>query len=510
MRSIKLNSYKLWLIVAFLAAFYLTHLPGLYYDGVNPDSVNWHQRSEQFANGLKYFQLEKTYQHYQPGVTLMWIIGPTVELIKQFYPGHETYTIESFPTFHFASRLVLTHVQLVLTGIAFWLLKKFTDWKVAALAVALFTFEPFFVGNSRELHLDVLLTLLMFVGLLYSFWSLKEFSWKRSALAGVFLGLSFLTKSIGIGSFLFAAGFGLAYLWKQKDRGVKYAVSLLLTSLLAIVLFFPALWKEPAYVIDQIYDGVSRVGIEGGHNQILFGQETRDGGWIFYPLVLVLKISPVLLVGLVLYLAKLKKKLPQLSLTTYLAIFYLGYFVVMSIGSKKIDRYMLPEYPFLAFVAAQGIFAFRGSFKKLWVRVLALVFVGAFLIWPLISLRPYYFTYTNPLFGNPQFVHDNILAQKPFGLGVFALRDYIYDNFGPDVNIAFLDPKPFFFLHDKDRVKYVEVDGTRAYEILVLGVNEPMPDKVKQSIFKYDYFGSLYINGLEYWKVYVRGDTKKF
>src|SRR3989344_9498102 len=210
-REVAAKNQKFWIII-FLVVFYLTRFPGLYNDSVNPDSVNWHTRSEQFVNGLKYFQFEKTYQHYQPGVTLMWIIGPTVELIKQFYPGHEVYSVQTFPTFHFVSRVVLIHVQLVLTLLIFWLLKKLADWKIAFLSVALFTFEPFFVGNSRELHMDVLLTLLMFPGLLFSFWSLREFSWKRSILAGFFLGLSFLTKSIGVGGFLFAGFFCLGYL----------------------------------------------------------------------------------------------------------------------------------------------------------------------------------------------------------------------------------------------------------------------------------------------------------
>ena len=510
MRLTKQINYKFWLILAFLAAFYLTRLPGLYYDSVNPDSVNWHVRSEQFVNGLKYFQFEKTYQHYQPGVGLMWIMGPTVELVKQLYPGHEVYSVETFPTFHFVSRVVLIHVQLVLTLLIFWLLKKFLDWNKAFLAVALFTFEPFFVGNSRELHMDVLLTLLMFPGLLFSFWSLREFSWKRSILAGFFLGLSFLTKSIGVGSLLFAGFFGLVYLWRAKSPrdGAKYLISILLPSVLAIFLFLPALWKEPAYVVGQIYDGVTR-GIEDGHNEIVFGKETRDAGWIFYPLVLVLKTSPILLTGLVLYFAKFRKRLPRLTLNSYLAIFYIGYFVVMSIGSKKIDRYILPMYPFLGLLAAQGFFSMEKVFKKVWTKIFAAVAAGVFLAWPLISLRPYYFTYTNPLFGNPQFVHEKILAQKPFGLGVFMLRDYILKNFGSNVSIAFYDPKPFFWLWDRDRVKYVEVDGTRDYEILVLGVNEKMPDKVLQSNFEFNYFGSIHINGLEYWKVYVRGDQKK-
>ena len=511
MQLIKRTNLKLILVVVFVAAFYLTRLSGLGYDNINPDSVNWHFRSEQFMNGLKFSQWEKTYQHYQPGVTFMWIMGPSVELVKQFYPGHEVYSIESFPAFHFFSKFMLVNVQLVLTLTIFWLLQKFVDWRVAGLAILLFTFEPFFIGNSRALHMDALLTLLLFVGLLCSFWSLKKFDWRVSALAGIFFGLAFLTKSIGIGSFLFAAGVGGLYLWFRESprMGLRYAASILIPSVLTILIFLPALWVDPGHVIEKIYyEGVLEIGLEEGHGQIFFGEETRDPGAPFYPLVLALKSSPVLLLGLGFYVFSLLKRgvwrIRKLNITSYLAIFYLGYFVVMTIVSKKLDRYILPEYPFLALLAAQGYFEFK-RYSKFVLPVLAAIFI----LWPALTLYPYYFTYTNPLFGSPQYVHENILAQKPFGLGVFELRDYIYENFGEDVRIGLIDPKPFFHIHDKDKLKYLRIDGTSSYEVLVLGVNEEMPGRIYESEYDFNYYGSIYINGLEYWKVYARSAEKK-
>ena len=49
----------------------------------------------------------------------------------------------------------------------------------AFLVVMLFSLEPFFVANSRVLHLDVLLTLLLLNGLLLAYMNLKKFSWKK-------------------------------------------------------------------------------------------------------------------------------------------------------------------------------------------------------------------------------------------------------------------------------------------------------------------------------------------
>lgn len=67
---------KRYLLISIFAVLFLaTRFFGLGSDVVNPDATNWHVRAEQFVVGLKHGQLERTYQHYQPGVTLMWIVG---------------------------------------------------------------------------------------------------------------------------------------------------------------------------------------------------------------------------------------------------------------------------------------------------------------------------------------------------------------------------------------------------------------------------------------------------
>jgi len=45
--------------------------------------------------------------------------------------------------------------------------------------------------------------------------------------------------------------------------------------------------------------------------------------------------------------------------------------------------------------------------------------------------------------------------------------------------------------------------------VLVLGVNEEMPGRIYESEYDFNYYGSIYINGLEYWKVYARSAEKK-
>ena len=508
----KINKEYL-LIALFVLVFLATRVPGTYDDVVNPDAVNWHWRSEQFMVGLKFGQLERTYQHYQPGTTLMWIVGPTVELVKQLN-GDIKYNQGTFLVFDYVAKIALIFVQLILSLLGIFLLTKIVGFNKAWLTSFIFSMEPFFLANSRVLHLDILLTLLLFIGLLLTYLHLKKFNWYMGILDGIFLALAFLTKSVAVGGLLFAVGVGGLYVFLQKGwkEAVKFKLSIFIPAVLAFVIFLPALWVDTKDVLLGIYDGIERVGIRSGHNQIIFGEDTRDVGVSFYPLVFLLKTSPFLLLMLVLSLLRVKKpdfKAPSLS--AFLTIFFVGYLVVMTISSKKIDRYLLPMYPYFALLAVIGFYQLKEylqtKFGALAVKALVgvqSIFFAAFVLHPFFSLYPYHFTYTNPLFGSPQYVHENILAQKPFGVGIVALRDQILEKYGYYPTLGFIDVKPIEAIYKASRVFDIRVDGTRNYDLLVLGVNEEIPQKVLDSNYNFILDHTMWINGLEYWKVYVK------
>lgn len=136
---------KILLLVVFIGLFFLTRIPRLSNDEANPDGVNWHYRSQQFVVGLKSFQLEKTYQHYHPGVTLMWVTGIPIEIYKQI-TGISTYDQYNFEAFNLVAKLGLVIVQLVLSLLAIFLLGKIIGFKKSFVILFLLTFEPFFSG----------------------------------------------------------------------------------------------------------------------------------------------------------------------------------------------------------------------------------------------------------------------------------------------------------------------------------------------------------------------------
>lgn len=566
-----LKNSGLLFILGFIVVFLLTRLPKLSVDVINPDGVNWHYRSEQFVNGLKYLQFEKTYQHYHPGVTLMWITGIPIEITKIIL-NQNVYDNSNFLIFEGVAKYSLVFVQLLLSLFTIFLLTKSKIKNLTLLPsiilVSLFSFEPFFIGNSRLYHLDVLLTLFVFNSLLLSYFYINNINLGKlkniyvGILAGLFLALSFLTKSIGIGALVYAV-FYIVGLYIFKNILVKSKVGLLdkilkhlpqisnknnsdikklLVILLSFSLFtfvlFPALWKDPVYYLTEIFMEGERVGVRKGHEQIIFGEVTTDGGIYFYPLVLLIKLSPFILITFLIYVlsnirlkdlssnklgfkSNLSAFLSNLyiklsSFDWFLGIFYLGYFLVMLFPTKKIDRYMIILYPAIAYYSYFGILNFFNLWDKnksklinfrisklLSIRGISLVLLYVcVVVYPLFSFFPYYFTYYSPLFMNANTAHS-IIAQKPFGVGIYELKNHILNTYG-DVKLGFIDVKPMETIYPSSKVFDIRIESIGKYDLLILGPNEDFPEKVLDSNVRFVKDSSININGLEYWKIYIK------
>lgn len=521
------------LLILFTLSFFGTRIPGLDRDVINPDAVNWHYRSEQFVVGLKHRQFEKTYQHYHPGVTLMWATGIPIELFKQI-SGEEIYNHINFEYFHLTAKLSLIGIQLILTFLILYLLFKEYSYLFSFAAVSMFTFEPFFIGNSRLYHMDILFTLLIFVALLFGFKFYKKPTIQNSVLCGFFTSLVLLTRSLGIlliGFVIVSIFFRILFCEKPKKKVyIKLLLLFLLTGCLGTFILFPALWVKPVYYIKEIISEGERVGIRKGHDQILFGKEVTDGGVMFYPLVLLIKMSPLIWGGLLIYTAgtliNIKKILTELFKTsfvkrikdinpdTFLAVFYISFFIAMVLPSKKLDRYMLVLFPFLAILSLQGYLMFFSAVKKLKnhkqiISGIITLLVLCFWVKPLVNIFPYYFTYTSPFVVNAQ-TANNIIGQKSFGVGVFELKNHILANYSNLTeeskypNIGMIDTKPLKAIYPNSKVFDIRVNGVSDYDILVLTVNEEFPGEIINSKAEFVKDSSIYINGLEYWKIYVK------
>ncbi|MBD3366154.1 hypothetical protein GF360_02295 [candidate division WWE3 bacterium] len=532
----KLFTNKVLLIFVFIVLFAATRLPYLGKDAINPDAVNWHYRSEQFVVGLKNGIWEKTYQHYHPGVTLMWVLGPTVEVARQINPEFRVYDHHNFLYLHTLGKQVLVAVQLILSLGVLYVFSKILGFYKGFFVTALFSLEPFFIGNSRMLHMDVLLTLFLCLGLGLAYLGLfsgKAFSKSSEGtvsstglsskgifktgnpsialiFSGVFLALAFLTKSIAIGAILFVLGMAVLVKLKTPKELPKTLLLILVPFVAALFLFFPALWVEPVHTIVRIFDEAERVGIRKGHGQIYFGKYTRDPGLFFYPVVIFLKTSPVLLLGVLAFLATLLKASKgkplvrffrdnEISFLGFLTIFFAGYMLVMTISSKKIDRYLVPLFPYLSLMAVLGF----ASLKKIKSAVIVSLSLLALLALNY-KAHPYQFTYTTPLVGSAERAHW-MVAQKPFGIGIPYLKELILDSYGKNYPpLGFYDTKPMKTIYPATKVADVDVNGVSDYVFLILGPNEEMPEEVLDSPYPFELDKVVNINGLDYWRIYDR------
>jgi hypothetical protein len=523
--------------------FLLTRLPYLGRDSINPDAVNWHYRSEQFVVGLKYQQWDKTYQHYHPGVSLMWVMGSAIEIARQINPSLRVYTHENFLFLHTVAKYSVVFVQLGLSLGLIWVLSKIMKFPRAFLLVAFFSLEPFFIGNSRMLHMDVLLTLLLMTGLSLAYLVVnpnKNSRQKFYALfSGIFIGLSFLTKSIAIGGVPFILAFFIYSFWKEPKKLFLFLALFLGGFVSTVFLIFPAMWVSPIEVITNIFTEADRIGIRKGHEQIFFGQFSLDPGFLFYPVLIFLKTSPILFIGLILYIGSILQKkgvflaikakaqnflrmilrekgkfpvikakaqnlvrilLPlPINFSTYLSIFYLGYMVVMTISSKKIDRYLILIFPWLTLLAVMGYEKISSERVKKWIIPTGFTVLLALNF----SFYPFQFTYTTLFVGSTKNAYS-IVAQKPFGVGIPDLRDLILEKYGDFPSLAFYDAKPMSMIYVSSRIFDIEEVSPGDYDIVILGPNEEMPSKVLESSFRFKLDEVMKINGLDYWRIYVK------
>lgn len=515
---------KISALLVFSLLFLVTRIYMLGQDEINPDAVNWHFRSEQFVVGLKEKDFSKTYQHYHPGVTLMWVIGVPIELARQVNPELRVYNENNFLVLHTLAKFSLFTLQIFLSALVFFLLSKLLDFWRSLGITAIFSLEPFVTGNSRLLHLDMLMTFFVLIAFLYLILWQKTNHQKYTLIAGLFLSLAFLTKSISIIFIPLAILliFSRAILTKSREGLkmklpiIKSATVFLVTTIVTTFIVFPALWVKPVYTLSNIFTEGERVGSRRGHAQIVLGEETMKAGVNYYPLVYLVKSSPFLVFGnlnLVVFVTtklfkKRKKVMDYLNtydkkLLLYSTVFFVPYILLMTVFSKKIDRYLVPVYPALALYCFYGWYLLYKTFQKKSVGIVILAGFTIFGILGNLITMPYQFTYTSPLFLSSENA-NKIVAQKPFGMGIPKLKERIVSKYPEYPNIGFIDKKPMSMIYKNSQLFDIRVDGTKKYELIILGPNEKFPENVENSPSKFIKTDAFYINGLEYYRIYVK------
>jgi len=476
----------------FLLSF-LIRIPFLGTESINPDAVNWHYRCQQFANGLKYFQFDKTYPHYHPGVTLCYLMTIPTELYKQY--TNQVYDKDTFINFNILNSYSVTIFNCIVIALLAVLIKG----KNGVIFSILLNIEPFFYGNSRIIHLDTIVTLLLFLGIMLLIKFFNERKDYLIYLSALSFSLAFLTKSLSIVFIVISLFCILLFLKKQR---LKYFSIFFISCGLFIFILFPAMWVAPIETFTRIFKEADRVGVRTGHNQYFFEEyydEDSNPGFWFYPLVSLVKFSPIFNLSIIVIFysilasVEIHLRTHKFSLKDFvnfiennremfiLLLFYSVYIFLIFYSSKKVDRYLIIIVPAV-------IYYISLKYNKFFMK--AFLILGFVNIISIISFFPNLFFYYSPIFLKYENV-NKIIGQKTFGGGIFDIKNHILSKYG-EKNLGFYDVKPMETVYPNSKVFDIRQTSFNKVDIVILSLNEKMPEKYQgkyvkvESIYSYD------------------------
>jgi len=443
---------------------------------LTPDERRWLDRSVKFLAALLYQDWAGTLRKGHPGVTTMWtavagltskyLLGAWSEGVSvsqasllEFLSGVPTdmVTLDYLVAIRFPTVLLTSAFIVAL----YFLVGKLFGRKVAFLSAVLVALDPFYLAHSRLLHHDALVATFMTLSLL-SF--LVYLSQTRASvylvLSGLSAGLAFLSKATSLFLVPFMGLLAwMAYveqsgsLFSPQSRwreGRRWLGKLLVWGLIAGVTFvalWPAMWVEPTKALGEVWEKSTSAAATDVHTQgdFFLGRPTLDAKILFYPVSLLFRTTPLSLSGTALAVYFLVKHYRQSSEfefrdSRFLILLYMFLFAVfMSLGGIKYDRYLLPIYPTLGILAAEGLSRLAQEAKlraSIWgsrvfefntrtLSILALVLQAGFTL----LHHPYFLTYYNPAFGGGRLAPQVMLVG--WGEGLDQAAHYLNDRDDP-------------------------------------------------------------------------------
>lgn len=440
------KSFKpiLFLIFVFLICF----LPRVFFAQfpINVDENHWFFRGSGFWVRVLLGNFQDTYFQHHPGVPTMWLDGFGVLfgcVVDHWFPPHLTLEPESVRScvrvlreqnfvpidFYVLTRVIQAVVTSALMTLSSWFMLRLFNLKIAILWLVILTLEPFFLAYQRLVITDSLQCGFILVSVLALFLHWRLGSKKvYLSLSGIMMGMAIATKTTTL--LLFPGLMAIAILTElnyfqpmfpkkgiaqqAKDIGI-WTFCLVAT----FILIWPAMWVAPLETMNRLVSGLQQ---ETQRGYLFFlGRSHRRINALFYPIVILYRLSPVLLVSsfISFLLASLPTWRPQILYQKYLVanfILILSFLWVVSLPGNKLDRYILPIVPFLALNGAIAIFIVlkriqqylthrypqifsnvsqtsRLSFNTVVVTILAIQLIT---IYPFF---PYYISYYNPFIG---------------------------------------------------------------------------------------------------------------
>lgn len=429
------------------------------------DEERWMIRSGEFYEKL--FDKNDpggTFTTTHPGATTQWLAGLGIRW-KEMKLGTGVDT-SNLSEFRFVSTVpIAIAVSLLIVGVVY-LLSKLMGYRVGVWAGMLLAVEPYLVGMSQIVHLDMLLALFMLASALCVLLYIEEKKWLWLMMGGLFMGLSFGTKLmpalwlvIWFGGVLIINTTVFKGLkerdWRSLSGYMKQVVRVSSFFIgIAIITFYvvwPALWVKEDLNNSYQRDVVSVV------TQEHVAQAESDNPIqpiTFYARVVLSRVTPFVLfvgMGLMIMLVKYamslmifkhfvgkitrhdnikdKKMFVSAWVVGWLAVYALGYLALITMAAKKADRYALPALVVFPVLAGAGLVVvwpvirekikFLGSLKRRYSLIAFIIF--AILLQP-VGWVPYTISYNSDLF------NVRPLTQQGWGEGLDAAARWINNS----------------------------------------------------------------------------------
>ena len=510
----KLQFFLLALLISIFCLFVFSNLG---YENINVDQFLWYERSEKFFSAIQEGRYLDTYQQYHPGVTLMYLIGIGQASYKYFTGDLSSFSAISynnFGTYNFHTKLyVVIFCLAVLIYSAYLIYKIYGKVIISLLFLTVTLFESFYIGVLRNLHIDGILSVLIFTSILSFYYACTKKSLKAFIISGFLTGLGYLNKSVSIFipffCFIIFTYFFITNKTNRKNL-VQDSIIWILISVILFFILFPAMWVEPIKIITTIVkEGVIGTGVDGSFYHYLNNTVTQDPGFTFYLKVLGYRVTPFLqflLIYYLLYLVSIFKnhKLKDENVLNLLSlIFVTVFFIIFVFLDKKTDRYLAPLFPFLCLLGSYSFYILVRNtiFIKIKIRykLPALVLFAFFLIynlWNVISIRPYYFAYYNHFLGGINTAKKEMYINQG-GIGVFEIAKYIEE-------IHFQNPPRISATNERElqKVSKYKVEPPyphlkKEYDLVITPLQRDAYFEWKKKIIKV-----FKIQGQDYWYVF--------
>lgn len=366
------------LFAASCALLVLIALPRfLYLDRfLTADEKRWQANVAGFTTKLSHGDLNQLLQQPHPGITTQWFAAATIP--------SDNWAIRKIP-------LVLWQC-IIIIAIIYVASRLVGPWPALALGFAL-AVDPMLVAHTRIYAMDSLLAQFALLSLLALLLAEKTKEFRYLLFAGAAAAAAFLSKLPGILLLPVSLGYLAMINYRLPKSATKQIMWWLIGFTGAACLILPSFAIDPVATIGNFAEFFRSDDYTELHQASPF----------YYLSTLFFFTSPFqwLAVILTIYLLTTHNAFPKTNRrqVVLLWIFAILFILMMSAGSKKGDRYILP-----AIIMIDGFVLFTAAWlwpriQRRHINIIASVAIVIFL-WQtadVLRLTPYTLAYTNPL-----------------------------------------------------------------------------------------------------------------